>query len=47
MEHARGPVGERFLACLVAPSGLIRVGGFSRVNPGKPWAMLFLATSGH
>jgi hypothetical protein len=34
MEHARGPVGERVLAGLVAPSGLIRVGEFPRVNPG-------------
>ena len=38
MEHARGPVGERVLACLVAPSGLIRVG---RNSLGKPSAMLF------
>jgi hypothetical protein len=34
MEHARGPVGERVLAGQVAPSGLIRVENFPRVNPG-------------
>jgi hypothetical protein len=38
MEHARGPVGERVLAGLVAPSGLIRAG---EISQGKPWAMLF------
>jgi len=38
MEHARGPIGEWVLAGLVAPSGLIRVGG---ITQGKPWAMLF------
>jgi hypothetical protein len=35
MEHARGPVGERVLAGLVAPSWLNSAGGnFPRVNPG-------------
>jgi hypothetical protein len=38
MKQAGGPVGERVLAGIVAPSGLILVGG---VPQGKPWAKLF------